>query len=227
MPSQQSISQPRLTRSLGRFWTVPNMLSLVRLALIVPITYLIVQDGPMLWLLSLIALAIISDWLDGNVARWFHSESSWGKVLDPLADKVGAGVIAMALTFREAEPNLPVWFLIFILARDAIIVAGGFLLARRTRHVAMSAWIGKIAVTFLALTLLAGILRADQPIMEFMVWSTSALLLYSFLVYAVRFVSLMRKGAMPDLESHRRMEPIDSPERKEDPTLAEETSTIN
>ncbi len=196
---EKPMRRVRLSRLLGNFWTIPNMLSLIRLILVIPITYLILVGGSLVWLFSLIVLAAMTDWFDGHVARWLHTVSAWGKVLDPLADKIGAAMIVLALVVRDVEPTLPVWFLVLLLARDLCIVLGGVVLTRRTGHVAMSTLSGKLAVSMLALTLLAALLRADPPVLQFCVWTTSALLIYSFVLYLLRFLRLMRAGELPEV----------------------------
>lgn len=204
-PERQSAEAPaqkvRVFRLLGKFWTIANALSLARLILVVPITYLVLQDGPLVWLMGLIVLAAVTDFFDGRLARWSHTVSDWGKVLDPLADKVAAAMITMALVFREPEPNLPLWLLVLLLARDATIVAGGVLLARRRGQVVMSIWVGKLAVTMLALTVVAALLHADQPVLDACVWITAALLVYSYLRYLWRFIRLMRGEALPQVDT--------------------------
>ncbi|MES3629167.1 MAG: CDP-alcohol phosphatidyltransferase family protein [Longimonas sp.] len=180
---------------MGRFWTVPNTLSLLRLVLVFPIAWLIWQDGPLEWVVGLVLVAILTDWFDGRLARWLGTVSEWGKVLDPLADKVAGGLAVLALTFRASEPNLPVWFLVLVVARDAAIVGGSALLARRVGKIVMSAWLGKAATTWLAITVLAALLRADMPVLMVCVYMTAALLVVSFLVYTWHFV---RTARMPD-----------------------------
>lgn len=176
----------------GRFWTAANVLSLSRLFLVAPITYLIIVDGPLEFIFGLITLAVITDWVDGRVARWSHTVSEWGKMLDPLADKAAASAIVLALWLRGA---LPGWFLVLIVARDAAIVLGGALLARRTHQVAMSIWAGKVAVTSLAITVLAALLKADPPVLALCVGVTAALLVYSFARYVLRFLFLWQRAA--------------------------------
>ena len=176
---------------LGKFWTAANMLSMIRLVLVAPIVYLILTDGSLGWLFSLIVLAVVTDWFDGRVARWSRTVSEWGKVLDPVADKVAAAAIVLALVVNGA---LPLWFLAAIIARDACIVAGGILLARRTGQVVMSVWMGKVAVTALSITVLAALMRADEPVLTACVWITTGLLIYSFIIYAARFARLLRQG---------------------------------
>ncbi|MFT5517279.1 MAG: cardiolipin synthase [Rhodothermales bacterium] len=176
---------------LGRFWTVPNMLSMVRLVLVIPVAYLILIDGPLFWTMILMVLIVATDYFDGRIARWSSTVSEWGKVLDPLADKITGGLVVMALAFRGA---LPLWLLGIVLARDLVILAGGAIITKRTGYVMVSMFSGKIAVTALAITALAALLRADPPIMQACLWGTTVLLSWSFLRYVVRFVKVYRYG---------------------------------
>ena len=59
---------------------------------------------------------------------------------------------------------------------------------------------GKLAVTMLALTVVAALLGADQPVLDACVWITAALLVYSYLRYLWRFIRLMRGEALPQVE---------------------------
>lgn len=179
----------QVTHLLGEFWTAANVLSLVRLLLVAPVAYLILVDGSFGVLLTLLFLIIVSDYFDGRVARWSHTVSEWGKVLDPVADKVAAIAITIALVVRG---SLPEWFLGVVAGRDVLIVLGGILLARKRGVVVMSTWTGKFAVTAIAITIIAALLRADPPVMTFCLWVTAILLALSFIAYAVRFVRLMR-----------------------------------
>jgi len=170
-------------------------------------------DGPTSWLLGLIVVAAITDWFDGRLARWSHTVSDWGKVLDPLADKVMAVAVTGALVFRPVEPTLPLWFAALVLGRDATIVTGGILVAKRTNKVVMSLWAGKVAVTALAVTVVAALLRADPPVMQACIWITTALLLYSLGLYVLRGLRVRREGDLPpeaglDGEDGRTMAPI-------------------
>ncbi len=182
---------------LGTFWTFANVLSLIRLVLVVPITYLVLVDGSLPVLFSLCLLAIITDFFDGRIARWSDTVSSWGKVLDPLADKAAAGMVTLALVIRG---SLPVWFVALIVVRDVVIFLGGVILARRTARVPASMWWGKVAVTVLAITVLAALLKADQPVLDLFILATSGLLVFSFVLYLIRFVRLYRYGRLPRLE---------------------------
>lgn len=173
---------------LGRFWTAPNVLSMVRLVLVFPVVWLILVDGRLLWIMILVLLAVATDYFDGRVARWSRTESAWGKVLDPLADKLAGGLVVLALVIRG---TLPVWFVGIILARDLAILAGGVLISRRTGEVPASLWAGKVAVTATAVTVLAALLQADPEVLRFCLWATTALLAYSFVRYMGRYLRIM------------------------------------
>jgi CDP-diacylglycerol--glycerol-3-phosphate 3-phosphatidyltransferase len=182
---------------LGRFWTVANALSLSRLVLVVPIAVLLWQDGPLGWLLGLTVAAIMTDWFDGRVARWTRTVSEWGKVIDPVADKFAAIMTVSVLTFRPVEPTLPLWFFGVIVGRDLLILAGGAWIAKRSGTVLMSAWAGKAASLWLALTVLAVILKADQPVLDVCLWMATGLFVFSFGVYLVRYLNAIRRSPPP------------------------------
>lgn len=177
---------------LGRFWTFPNVLTLFRLVLTIPITILIFNDGPLVWIMGLVVLAVATDYFDGRVARWSHTVSDWGKVLDPFVDKVGAGLVVMALTFRG---SLPMWFLAAIVVRDLSIFLGGGIIRLRTGQIVMSMWSGKVAVTAVAITVLAVLLKADPPLLRYCIWITTGLLAWSFIRYFIRFFALLGQPA--------------------------------
>lgn len=182
---------------LGRFWTVANALSLTRCVLVIPVAVLLWRDGPLGWLLGLTVAAVLTDWFDGRIARWTHTVSEWGKVIDPLADKFAAVLAVSALTFRPAEPQLPLWFFGLVVGRDLAILAGGAWIAKRAGKVLMSAWAGKAASLWLALTVLAVILKADPPVLNVCLWMTAGLFIFSFGVYVVRYLNAIRRTPPP------------------------------
>lgn len=193
MANQERAQAVPLLQHLGKFWTAANVLSLSRVVLAAPATYLILNGAHLfegtagIWLFVLIALMILTDWFDGRLARWSHTVSNWGKALDPLADKVAATAVMVALVVRG---SLPVWFLAFVLIRDVVIVIGAVLIRRRTGLVVMSLWWGKVAVNALAVTILAALLAADPPVLQFCIWVTVALMLYAFVLYLFRTLRL-------------------------------------
>ncbi|OZC01593.1 CDP-alcohol phosphatidyltransferase family protein [Rubricoccus marinus] len=187
---------------MGQFWTAANLLSLSRAILVVPIAWLVYRGGPIGPMFGLIGLAIATDWFDGKVARWQGQVSEWGKVLDATADKLAAAAVTLALLTRPetAGPNLPLWFVLLAITRDALLALGGLIQTRRLGHFTSSLWSGKIAVTALALTVVAALLASPEAVLEALIWFTAAVMVYSIVEYTVRFRAILRYG--PDaLES--------------------------
>ena len=177
--------------TLGKFWTAANVLSLLRVALATPVVPLVLKESDPTWILGLILLAALTDWFDGKVARWSNTVSNWGKILDPLCDKAAILLIGLALVLRG---DLDAWFVAVVVLRDGLIVAGSAVLARRIGQVKMSMRSGKVAVTAMAITLLAALLRLDDSMMDYCIWATVVLMIYSFALYLRRYIALVRAG---------------------------------
>jgi len=177
---------------LGKFWTVSNVLSLVRLVLTIPVVIMILRRHPGdpvdPALLLLVVIAIATDWFDGKLARWSKTVSDWGKVLDPLADKIAAGFTVLALA---ATNGIPWWFVLMMVIRDVVTGLGWSVLSRRTGSISMSRMSGKTATAAVGVTVLAAILVADPEVMNACLWITTTLLLYSFVDYFIHFVSVL------------------------------------
>ena len=115
-----------ITRREGedRILTVPNALTAVRLACLPVFVVLIAQpDGSgLLAAACLLAGLGVTDGLDGYVARHFDQVSSLGKVADPLVDR---GLVLTAVIATVAIGAIPVWLVVLVLAREALVLAGG------------------------------------------------------------------------------------------------------
>jgi cardiolipin synthase (CMP-forming) len=102
----------------GRIWTVPNALSMLRLLGVPLFLYLVLvveRDG--LAILVLMA-AGFTDWLDGQIARRFHSFTRLGQLLDPAADRLYIFAILAGLVLRD---GIPLWWAAAIVGRDALL----------------------------------------------------------------------------------------------------------
>ena len=121
--------------------TIPNLLSLLRLALIFPFLVL-AQDGkdwPALWIL---AAASITDYLDGKAARVLHQESKIGAMLDPAIDRLFIAASIFVLWQREL---FPIWLVGILIARDLLLLMVNVELKRRGLELLKVNFIGKAA----------------------------------------------------------------------------------
>jgi len=106
-------------------WTVPNLLSLLRILIIPVLVYLLMYPDPRSGLLSafLFLVASVTDYFDGYLARRNQSVSNVGKILDPLADKllVASALIMLAAMDRPGEPGVPAWLVVVVVARETAV----------------------------------------------------------------------------------------------------------
>ncbi|MEN3026945.1 MAG: CDP-alcohol phosphatidyltransferase family protein [Chlorobiota bacterium] len=139
-------------------WTLSNILSLLRLLLVFPFAWLLVQEATV-GVLLVGGIAILSDIADGMVARWQGQVTELGKVLDPVADKLLAGVAASILVLQQ---KLPLWFALVVIGRDALLLLGGWLAWRWGKVVLPALPAGKWTALAIAGTLFASYLRWED-----------------------------------------------------------------
>ena len=111
-------------------WTIPNALSALRLLGIPLYAWLIVGERAYVAAFVVLALAGITDWLDGLLARRLQQFSRLGEVLDPLADRL---YIAVTIVSLALVGLIPWWLVAVLVARDAMLLAIVPLLRRRGR----------------------------------------------------------------------------------------------
>jgi cardiolipin synthase (CMP-forming) len=115
---------------MGRVWTIPNAISLVRLIGVPVFLWLVL--GPRSsyadwWAVGILIGAGLSDWLDGKIARAFGQQSRLGQLLDPAADRMYIVATIIALAVRAIIP----WWLVIVLAVRELMLAGVLAVLRR------------------------------------------------------------------------------------------------
>jgi len=102
----------------AKVWTLPNILSMVRLAGVPVFLWLVLGpewDG---WALVLLMVAGVTDWLDGYLARKLDQRSTLGEILDPVADRLYILAVVVGLALRDI---IPWWLALLLPLRDALL----------------------------------------------------------------------------------------------------------
>lgn len=117
-----------------RIWTIPNILTVLRLFMLIPIM-MHLSNGERYWALLWMLIGVLTDFLDGIIARKFNQRSDLGRLMDPVVDKLN---VITVLIFLVISPlyEFPLWYLIFIGAREVTLMLGG-LIALRGKKVVM------------------------------------------------------------------------------------------
>lgn len=133
----------------GQMLTWSNTISFSRIFVAFPIIYLHYQNAYQvgMTIYFFVVYGVISDYLDGYVARKTNTISELGKMIDPVADKLCALILFIYTVWIGW---IPYWFLVFAIIRDSLIMMGSYYIKKKYNKVAMSVMSGKISVNILA-----------------------------------------------------------------------------
>jgi len=148
---------------LDRIWTIPNVISLIRL-LMVPVFFWLLVTGNDVPALVVLIIATTSDFIDGFIARQFNQVTRLGMYLDPLSDRlfIAASVIGLAV-----RGLIPMPLLAIVLARDVMLLAVVLYRRLRIADFPRVTFVGKTA-TFVLFTafpvVVLGTVWTDSPV---------------------------------------------------------------
>lgn len=139
-------------------FTLANFVTLCRFALTAAFLYLFVNHADRSVALALYAIAAVTDFLDGWIARSTQTVSWLGKIMDPIMDRflLFTGVLGLV-----ARGDVPAWIAWFVLGRDALLLAGSIALQHFRRRPVDVAFIGKVTTALLMIGFCFCLL--DQP----------------------------------------------------------------
>jgi cardiolipin synthase (CMP-forming) len=190
-----------------RAWTLPNVLSFLRLAGAPVVLWLII--GPQADGLAVLVLALggFTDWLDGYLARAWHQTSRIGQMLDPIADRLYILAVLIGLALREI---VPWWLVVIVVGRDVFIPLLVPVLKTRGYSSLPVHFVGKVATFSLLYAFPLVLLGSGEEGWHqlawvvgwaFAIWGT-ALYWYAGGLYVVQTVRLLR--STPPIHGRRR-----------------------
>ncbi len=168
-------------------WNVPNVLTIIRLLLIGVFLYLFLVPKNYIAAVIVYAIAAITDVLDGYIARKYNQVTDFGKLADPLADKL----MLLAALFCLTYVGYIHWvFLAFVVVRDLALIIGSAFLLKHKVVVYARIW-GKLSTGFFNLGVVLSFLTNYLPWLN--PWHMVVLALavvfgiIAFIQYAVTF----------------------------------------
>ena len=180
-------------------WTIPNILTLLRIVLIPVLVVVFYMPGQWSYQLSaaIFGLAAVTDWLDGYLARRWEQTSAFGAFLDPVADKLMVAVALVLLVQDNPSPLFAVPAAI-IIGREIVISALREWMAEigaRTK-VAVSI-VGKVKTTLQMISIL--LLLYKVPLGPFPTHTAGVILLYIAAILTLWSMFVYLKAAWPIL----------------------------
>lgn len=188
----------RLTKQ--NILTVPNAMSVLRLALIPLYLWLYVKKEQYGWALGVLILSGVTDMLDGRIARQFDQVSDVGKILDPIADKLTQAALIISLAGRY--PRIWVLFGLFA-AKEILVGVTGLLVLVKTDTVKSAKWFGKLSTFVLEVSM--GILiifpNVSPALANALFIVSGGLLLFAGVSYIILDLRLIREHKRAQAEN--------------------------
>lgn len=182
--------------------TIPNILSFIRIVVIVPLVISFLNER---FIESGIYLLIsgLSDMFDGAIARKFNQVTQLGKILDPIADKLTliAVVICLAILFPSVWP-----IVIILMSKDILMLIGGAVLLCMKIRPPAAKWYGKVAtaifyVSITTMVCLSAIFNYKNDVLDIILMSLTLIaMIVAFVSYAIIFVKLIKNRNNNDID---------------------------
>ncbi len=177
-----------------RIFTLPNLLSFFRLALIPVIVYC--YEGAYYgWAVTFLVLSGVTDVVDGWIARTFHLVSDFGKALDPFADKLTQAALLLCIL------PMNLWWVVGVMAfKEISIGILTYLTLKRTHKIFSAGWYGKLCTLVIYLSMFVLMLWRTAPTWFLVadVVLISGLILLSFAGYFAYFTRILRQAKVAD-----------------------------
>lgn len=182
-----------------RVLTVPNALSVLRLALVPVFLYLLLVRHADGWAVAVLMFSGFSDWADGKIARLVPNQSSrLGELLDPLVDRIYMLIVPVALAIPDI---VPWWFVLMLIFRDALLATTLPLLRSRGLTALPVTYLGKGA-TFALMSGFPLVLLGQWPALWSRVvlacgwaflWWGIAMYLWTAVLYLIQVSTVLRR----------------------------------
>ena len=174
----------------NRIFTIPNVLSLVRLCLIPLIIWLYLGREDYVLTGIVVIISAMTDIVDGFIARKFNMISDLGKVLDPIADKATQLVVMILLTLSFPLMLMPI---ILTAIKEAFMAISGYMIIRKCNIVLGAHWHGKAATVLLTAVMSLHLVWHDiYPILSIVLISlSSSMIILSLVLYAKRNIGYL------------------------------------
>lgn len=164
-----------------RIFNIPNLLTVIRIALL-PIVAWRFLAGDLQGALVVYVLAMLTDAMDGVIARKTGQVTALGKLLDPLADKLS---LITLLTLFVIDGQIPLWVTALILLKEAAMVAGGAIALKRG-IIVYALPIGKVTTVAFVLSIIVRFLQMRQAA-DILLDISVALSMVAWIWYGVDF----------------------------------------
>ena len=180
---------------LKDYFNIPNLLSYIRLIMLPVFLYMYrsaSETSDYARAFVLLAVAMLTDALDGFIARRFNMVTQWGKIIDPVADKLLQFILALALVGNYPQMWL---FVIVFMIKEIYMIIMNFWLVRYDPEIVRARPFGKVVTVLIDVTV--GLLLIFTKVPSTYVWIIAAVLSIAAVYVGVRY-SFMHRQIIKD-----------------------------
>lgn len=177
----------------SQVFTIPNLLSLVRLCLIPFIVWLYCFEKKYVWTLAVIVLSGLTDVIDGFIARRFNMISDVGKAIDPIADKLTQLAVMVCLVTRFRMFLIP---LVLLAVKEFVSGVLCLVVIKRTKVVEGAVWHGKLNTVLLYAVMSLHIVwySIPLPVSSICILAVVAMMIVSFVLYSIGNIKTIKSS---------------------------------
>ena len=187
---------------------VPNILTIIRFIFIPAIIVALIYDDYLLALI-LFTLSSLTDVLDGKIARKYNAISDFGKLMDPLADKLTQLSVLITLAFKNV---IPFWIVFILIAKETIMIAGASFLYGKSLVVS-SKWYGKLTTVLIYIAVVSSCIVKILTLHDFAIYLYILAIIFAIFSLINYFVYFYGNGYLPNKEELKKQSKT-VPERK-------------
>lgn len=163
---------------------VPNILTVIRL-LLIPVIVFYIFTGNYILAFIFFTISGITDIADGLIARKFNLVSNFGKLMDPLADKLTQIATLASLVLTDI---IPIWILLVVFFKEFIMICGASFLYGKD-VVVYSRWYGKLATVLLYFAIVISLILKQFEVTG--IWEQVDLAIFTLALVATIFSFIM------------------------------------
>ena len=185
------IEDDRQPVDTDEFFTIPNILSLLRIFLIPFFMYAYIGKDQYVLTAVIVIISGLTDLADGFIARHFHLVSAAGKVIDPIADKLTQLAVMLCLVSRFPHIIYP---LILIVLKEFSTGILSLVVLKKKGVIRGAAWHGKLNTVLLFLMMIMHLLWINIPpqVSDISIYTCCLMMIISFVFYTIRYFRILR-----------------------------------
>ena len=174
---------------------VPNILTVIRFIFIPSIIVSLIYDNYVLALI-LFTLSSLTDVLDGKIARKYNAISDFGKLMDPLADKLTQLSVLLTLAVKNV---IPFWIVVILVLKETVMIAGASFLYGKSLVVS-SKWYGKLTTVLIYIAVVSSCLIKIFNLPEFDIYIYVLAIIFAIFSLIKYFMYFYGNGYLPNKE---------------------------